>query len=82
MDYQQLKQRWGGYSGYDRWFAEPLSNAHLASIATYEAYVPAFRALLSREKGFKPFYAAVKRLAVMSQTQRQLQLMNLAARGQ
>ncbi|MFP5405027.1 MAG: aminopeptidase, partial [Gammaproteobacteria bacterium] len=22
-DYEQLKQRWGGFAGYDRWFAQP-----------------------------------------------------------
>ncbi|RLM48803.1 aminopeptidase, partial [Halobellus sp. Atlit-31R] len=47
-DYQVLKANWGGYAGYDRFFAEPLSNAHLASIATYNDFVPAFRALLAK----------------------------------
>src|SRR5690606_31576759 len=28
LAYGELKQRWGGYAGYDRWFAEPISNAH------------------------------------------------------
>lgn len=32
-EYQTLKQSWDGYAGYDRWFAEPLSNAHLAAPA-------------------------------------------------
>ncbi len=58
-----MKASWGGYAGYDRWFAEPLSNAHLASIATYNDYLPGFKALLAREKTFPNFYAAVKRLS-------------------
>lgn len=63
-EYQNIKAtRWNGYSGYDRWFAEPLSNAHLASIATYHDYVPAFRNLLEQEKTFAGFYAAVKDLS-------------------
>jgi predicted aminopeptidase len=62
-DYQQLKQKWGGYAGYDRWFAEPLSNAHLAAVATYHDFVPGFRALLEQQGSLPAFYAAVKRLA-------------------
>ena len=49
-EYQVLKGSWGGYAGYDRFFEQPLSNAHLASIATYEDFVPAFRALLRSAK--------------------------------
>ena len=45
-DYQALKQQWGGYAGYDRWFAQPLTNAHLASVASYTEQVPALRALV------------------------------------
>ena len=73
-EYQTLKASWGGYTGYDRWFAEPLSNAHLAAVATYHDLVPAFRALLGREKSFPKFYAEVKRLAAEDQQQRQQQL--------
>jgi len=62
-EYQVLKGNWGGYAGYDRFFEQPLSNAHLASIATYEDFVPAFRALLQKEGSFPRFYQAVKRLA-------------------
>lgn len=62
-EYQALKASWGGYAGYDRWFAEPLSNAHLAAIATYQDFVPGFRALLAKEKSFPRFYEAVRRLA-------------------
>ena len=76
--YQQLKVRWGGYAGYDRWFAEPLSNAHLASVATYHDLVPGFRALLAQEKSFDKFYAAVKDLAALDMAPRQRQLAALA----
>lgn len=77
--YQQLKVRWGGYAGYDRWFAEPLSNAHLASVATYHDLVPGFRALLAREKSFDKFYAAVKALATLDMAPRRRQLAALVA---
>ncbi len=62
-DYEELKGSWGGFAGYDRFFAQPLTNAHLASIATYNDLVPAFRALLRREGGDLPaFYAAARRI--------------------
>jgi len=76
-EYQVLKANWGGYAGYDRWFAEPLSNAHLASIATYHDLVPGFRALLQQEKSMPDFYAAVKRMAAESKDQRHQQLAEL-----
>lgn len=76
-DYQVLKASWGGYAGYDRWFAEPLSNAHLASIATYHDFVPGFRALLQQEKSLSAFYSAVKRMAAEDKSQRHQQLADL-----
>jgi predicted aminopeptidase len=69
-DYQKLKVTWGGYSGYDRWFAEPLSNAHLAAVATYHDFVPAFRALLAQEKNFPRFYDTVRALSKLDKSER------------
>jgi predicted aminopeptidase len=69
-EYQVLKGNWGGYSGYDRFFEQPLSNAHLASIATYEDFVPAFRALLKKEGSFPRFYREVKRLSELDRSDR------------
>lgn len=77
-DYQLLKASWGGYAGYDRFFAEPLSNAHLASIATYNDFIPAFRALLAREKTFPRFYAAARALAELDRDERHRRLKALA----
>lgn len=73
-DYRQLKASWGGYAGYDRFFAEPLSNAHLASIATYTDFVPAFRALLAREGSFARFYQAARKLADLDREERHRRL--------
>jgi predicted aminopeptidase len=69
-EYQVLKGNWGGYAGYDRFFEQPLSNAHLASIATYEDFVPAFRAMLRRDGSFPRFYNSVKRLAELDRSDR------------
>ncbi len=77
-DYAVLKERWGGFAGYDRFFAEPLSNAHLASIATYNDFIPAFRALLAREKTFPRFYAAARKLAELDKPERHRRLKRLA----
>jgi predicted aminopeptidase len=62
-DYLALKQAWGSYSGYDRWFNEPVSNAHFALIATYNDLVPEFKVLMAEQKTLAAFYAAVKALA-------------------
>jgi predicted aminopeptidase len=76
--YQELKQTWGGYAGYDRWFAQELGNAHLASVATYDALVPAFRNLLSSLDGDMPrFFDAVRRLAGEEKSERDRQLADL-----
>ncbi len=70
-DYDVLKGQWDGYAGYDRWFAQPLTNAHLASVATYSAQVPAFLALLDRHRGDLPaFYEAARRLGALPRPER------------
>jgi len=76
--YRSLKDSWGGYAGYDRWFAQPLTNAHLASVGTYTDLVPAFRALLQERDGDLPaFYAAVRELAALPRAERDARLASL-----
>ena len=77
-EYQILKAAWGGYAGYDRWFAEPLSNAHLTAIATYHDFVPGFRALLTQQKSMSGFYEAVRALSVLDREERHRRLALLA----
>ncbi len=68
-------ERWGGWGGYDRYFAQPLNNAHLGAIATYEDLVPAFEALLRAEGDDLPrFYARVKKLAAEDKVARRNEL--------
>ena len=77
-EYQSLKQSWGGFAGYDRWFRQELNNAHLASIAIYNEMVPAFLALLTNEHGdFEKFYDAAKRVAKMEKDARTAYLKSL-----
>lgn len=77
--YQQRKGDWGGFSGYDRWFAQPLGNAHLASVAIYTQRVPAFEALLRQQGGDLPrFYTAARELAALPAAERKTRLDALA----
>jgi predicted aminopeptidase len=81
-DYARLKESWGGYDGYDRWFARDLGNAHLGSVAAYTRLVPAFRALLAEQGGNLPrFYDSVRGLSRLGAEERAARLAELAARG-
>lgn len=76
--YRQLKLEWGGFAGYERWFAGKPNNATLASIALYTELVPAFNALLAREGGDLPrFYAAAQELAKLHKEERDDRLRSL-----
>jgi predicted aminopeptidase len=69
-----LRERWGGYKGYDAWVAQ-ANNASFGAQAAYDDLVPAFERLYQREgRNFAQFYGAVRRLAKLSQAQRQLSL--------
>ena len=73
QQYHRIKhERWGGYAGYDRWFGERMTNAHFALISTYHDLVPAFRAMLEKEKQLPAFYQAVRKLAKMDKSARRL----------
>ncbi|WP_246173934.1 aminopeptidase [Pandoraea terrigena] len=70
-DYERLKTSWGGYKGFDLWFASHLNNAKIGSFATYNQWVPAFMALLAEEHDDLPaFYAAVKTLSKRPEAER------------
>jgi len=78
-DYGALKARWGGFDGFDRFFAQKPNNAHLASVAAYTVLVPAFERLLEREgNDLARFYAAVKALAAQPKAERDAALAALA----
>ena len=70
-DYESLKENWGGFSGYDRFLAQGLNNALLASVAVYTDHVPVFAALIEGHQGnLEAFYADVQRMAAMSASER------------
>ena len=74
-DYESLKaERWGGFPGYDGWFAR-ANNASLGVLAAYNELVPNFDRLFEREgRDFNRFYAEVKRLAALPFDQRRAEL--------
>ena len=73
--YQELKQEWGGYAGYDHWFAQDLNNAKLAGVSTYYQQVPAFRALFARGgRDFAAFYRAAAVIGQLPPTEREIRL--------
>ncbi len=79
-EYDRLKAGWGGFVGYDRWFAQKPNNAQIASVAIYTQQVPAFQALLREQGGeLGHFYAAVKELAALPREERSARLQELAA---
>jgi predicted aminopeptidase len=78
-EYRVLQKGWGGFAGYDRWFAQTPNNAQIASLAIYTRLVPAFEGLLKRENSdLIRFYAAVKALAALPKGERDMQLRALA----
>jgi predicted aminopeptidase len=80
-EYARLKASWGGFAGYDRFFAQGVSNPQLAAVGAYNDLLPAFRALLAREGGDLPrFYAAVRELAARPKDERDAVLRALGGR--
>ena len=74
-DHEKLKaERWGGFSGYDNWFAR-ANNASFGVLAAYNDLVPEFERLFERQgRGFPRFYAEVRRLAALPKAQRHAEL--------
>ncbi|MFT5446179.1 MAG: putative aminopeptidase [Gammaproteobacteria bacterium] len=67
----QMRWSWGGYRGFDRWFAQDLNNAKLALVATYNDLVPRFTRLLADLNGdMRAFHGRVAQLAALNSQQR------------
>jgi predicted aminopeptidase len=72
-EYEALKASWHGSTDYDAWFAQPLNNATLASVATYTRWLPAMRARLD-EVGLRAFYADAAAVAKLDAEEREAKL--------
>ena len=76
--YQAIKQDWGGYAGYDRWFMQDLNNAKLAGVSTYHQEVPAFLALFEQKgRDFARFYQAAETIGELPPAEREARLWEL-----
>jgi predicted aminopeptidase len=74
-DYAALKEsRWGGYAGYDSWFAR-ANNAAFGVLVSYTGLVPAFERLFEREgRDFARFHGEVRRIAALPPAERRAAL--------
>jgi predicted aminopeptidase len=79
--YSAMRSQWGATATvHDHWFNQPLSNAHLAAVVSYETWVPAFQTLLARHHGdFPAFFEEVRRLTRLDRAARIGTLQQLAA---
>jgi predicted aminopeptidase len=68
-EYAELRESWGPGANYDGWFEQPLTNASLASVATYRRWLPALRARLAAV-GLTRFYADMADLERLSPEER------------
>jgi predicted aminopeptidase len=70
-DHAQMKQqRWGGFAGYDGWFAN-VNNASLGVLAAYTALAGDFERLFEQQGGdFERFYAQVALIGALPKAQR------------
>jgi len=74
-DYRALAADWGNDAPYQAWFAQPLNNARLAAVATYNRCVPGFTRLLAESGGDLPrFYQRVRDVSRLPAAQRERQL--------
>jgi len=78
LNHQRLKAKWGGKSPYADWFAEPINNAKLNTVAAYYDLVPAFHALLKENGGdVEKFYSAVRQISKLSKEKRKAKMDSL-----
>jgi predicted aminopeptidase len=78
QEYTQLKAQWGDNTEYDAWFAGPVNNAQLNSVAAYYDLVPGFERLLAQNgSDLAKFYEAAERLAHEPKAERHRRLRSL-----
>lgn len=79
-DFARSASGWREMADYSRWLEQDLNNAKLASVATYHAWMPAFRALLARSDGdLSRFRGAVADMGGLPSAARENALRALAA---
>jgi predicted aminopeptidase len=81
VQYERQRRDWPDSNAYSGFFGPGLNNARIASVGTYNRWVPAFRQLLREEEGnFARFHEAVRKLAALPEAERERQLQALESR--
>lgn len=66
-----LKTKYTKFNSYDRWFAQPMNNALLATVSIYTQLLPAFQALLAQQNGdMALFFKVVKEISKLPKEKR------------
>jgi len=79
FEYSKLRAQWGGYTGYDAWFARALNNADLVAVATYDDCVPGLERELSAAGSIVAFHARAAELGRLTLAQRHAAVCDAAA---
>jgi len=75
--YAAIRLQWRGDSRYDRFFAKPMNNARLNTVATYYDLLPAFERLLKQCDGnLEQFFAVLKATKSLSKKDRRARLID------
>ncbi|MGM0633106.1 MAG: aminopeptidase [Pseudomonadota bacterium] len=81
-EYAALRTCWG-VDAYGDWFAGPLNNAQLATVAAYNQWVPAFALLMEQSSGdWAVFLDAVETLAGLEPAERDSRMIGLAGEAE
>ena len=79
--YELLRQTWPNPNAYRSFFDAGLNNARIASVGTYNRWVPAFRQILTENGGdFGRFHKQVLELSVLAKEEREQRLNALSRR--
>ena len=79
--YRDLAAAWST-DPYGGWMAAPINNARLATMATYNEYVPAFRMLYAEACSLQGYFERVEVLAGLDAESRRSRLLALLAEAQ
>lgn len=79
--YDSQRQSWPNPNAYKHFFDAGLNNARIASVGTYQRWVPAFRQLLREsENDFARFHNHVRDLSSLPKEERDRRLLGLESR--
>lgn len=75
--YATIRQHWHGDAPYDRFFAQPMNNARLNTVATYHDLLPGFERLIKECHGdLEQFFARLEALKAVPRDQRRALIMH------